>query len=104
MKTFYLPFARLIPLWGKFMSTTLILVCLSASTLALDPAGETVTIRNDGQQTYYEFRVNGEIVEIKVVPKVGPSYYLVPAEGQSGDFVRKDNPEIRVPSWVIFRW
>ncbi|MBM96048.1 MAG: hypothetical protein CMI09_09420 [Oceanospirillaceae bacterium] len=101
MRTFQLPFVRR---GIKAAFTAVVLACLSVSALALDPAGETVTIRNDGKQTYYEFRVNGEIVEIKVVPKVGPSYYLVPAEEQNGDFVRKDNPEIRVPSWVIFRW
>lgn len=101
MRTFQLPFVR--PAIKSALAAV-ILGCLSVSALALDPAGETVTIRNDGKQTYYEFRVNGDIVEIKVVPKVGPSYYLIPAGGQDGDFVRKDNPEIRVPSWVIFRW
>ncbi|MGB1092933.1 MAG: DUF2782 domain-containing protein [Oceanobacter sp.] len=69
-----------------------------------NPAGETVTIRNDGDQTFYEFRVNGEIVEIKVVPKVGPTYYLVPHSDLEGEFVRRDNPDIVVPKWVIFRW
>lgn len=72
--------------------------------LAAEPAGETVTIRNDGDNTYYEFRRNGKISEIKVVPKVGKPYYLIPTHGEDGDFMRKDNPEMRVPSWVIFRW
>lgn len=71
---------------------------------AEDPVGETVTIRNDGDNTYYEYRVNGQLSEIKVVPKVGPAYYLVPSQQESGDFVRKDNPDMRVPKWVIFRW
>ena len=73
-------------------------------TFAVNPADETVTIRNDGNNTYYEFRVNDEISEIKVVPKHGPTYYLVPAQDATGDFVRKDVPEVRVPKWVIFRW
>lgn len=72
--------------------------------LAADPAGETVTIRNDGETTYYEFRVNNEIVEIKVVPKVGPPYYLIPSTDSDDEFVRKDQPRMRVPKWVIFRW
>ena len=87
---------------------SLIFFTLAAcSTLAADFDGETITIRNDGDTTYYEFRVNGEISEIKVVPKKGPAYYLIPAQGQNaeeGEFVRKDNPNIRVPKWVIFRW
>lgn len=89
---------------------TLALALISGSALmasfaqAADPAGETVTIRNDGDNTYYEFRINGKISEIKVVPKVGKPYYLVPTHEADGDFMRKDNPEMRVPSWVIFRW
>jgi hypothetical protein len=78
--------------------------CLSFASLAGDITGETITIRNDGDTTYYEFRVNGEITEIKVVPKKGPAYYLIPSVQNEGEFVRKDNPNIRVPSWVIFRW
>ena len=80
------------------------LLLLPASLQANEAAGETVTIRNDGDNTYYEFRINGEISEIKVVPKKGPAYYLVPSTQEDGEFVRKDNPEIRVPKWVIFRW
>jgi hypothetical protein len=76
----------------------------SGSALAAEPVGETVTIRNDGDNTYYEFRINGEISEIKVVPKVGPAYYLIPSEQETNEFVRKDNPQMRVPKWVIFRW
>ncbi len=79
-------------------------VCLSFAAWAGDITGETITIRNDGDTTYYEFRVNGEITEIKVVPKKGPAYYLIPSQQNDGEFVRKDNPNIRVPSWVIFRW
>lgn len=77
---------------------------VSGLTLAAVSTEETVTIRNDGDNTYYEFRINGEISEIKVVPKKGPTYYLVPSEQEDGEFVRKDNPNIRVPKWVIFRW
>jgi type IV secretory pathway VirB9-like protein len=77
---------------------------LGSLVYAEEPVGETVTIRNDGDNTYYEFRVNGQISEIKVVPKVGPAYYLVPSQQEDGDFVRKDNPNMRVPKWVIFRW
>lgn len=87
---------------------SLALFALAASSaFSAEFDGETITIRNEGGTTYYEFRVNGEISEIKVVPKKGPSYYLIPAANQNaeeGEFVRKDNPKIRVPKWVIFRW
>ena len=81
-----------------------LLAGLSVPGIANDIDGETVTIRNDGDNTYYEFRINGEISEIKVVPQIGPTYYLIPSEQEDGDFVRRDNPNIRVPKWVIFRW
>ena len=77
---------------------------LMMASVATANIEETVTIRNDGDNTFYEFRINGEISEIKVVPKQGPTYYLVPANDGSSEFVRKDNPDMRVPSWVIFRW
>lgn len=56
---------------------------------------------SDGE-VFYEFRINGELVEIKVVPKVGPEYYLVPAEG--GGWIREHETDLLVPSWVLFRW
>lgn len=90
----------------KTLAVTLISIAGLFTSLAQaeDPSGETVTIRNDGDNTYYEFRINGKISEIKVVPKKGPPYYLIPTHEADGDFMRKDNPEMRVPSWVIFRW
>lgn len=75
-----------------------------SSAQAEEPAGETVTIRNDGDNTYYEFRQNGQIVEIKVQPKVGPAYYLVPGVEGSDQLERQDKPNMRTPKWVIFRW
>lgn len=56
----------------------------------------------NGNEVFYEYRVNGELVEIKVVPEIGPEYYLVPAEG--GGWIRESETELLVPSWVLFRW
>ncbi|WP_370294115.1 DUF2782 domain-containing protein [Thalassolituus sp.] len=89
---------------AKTLAAGLLSVVFSASVMAEDPAGETVTIRNDGDNTYYEFRVNGEIVEIKVQPKVGPAYYLTPTQAEDQEFERTDVPNMRVPKWVLFRW
>lgn len=87
-----------------FLTLALCGSLLAPASFAADLINETITIRNDGDNTYYEFRVNNQISEIKVVPKRGPAYYLVPASDETGDFVRKDAPEVRVPKWVIFRW
>jgi hypothetical protein len=56
----------------------------------------------DGREVFYEYRVNGELVEIKVVPEIGPEYYLVPADG--GGWIRESETDLLVPSWVLFRW
>ena len=61
-----------------------------------------IVIRAGEDATYYEYRVGGQITEIKVVPNRGPAYYLVPADG--GGWLRHDEPRMVVPSWVLFRW
>lgn len=58
-----------------------------------DPAGEN--------EVFYEYRVNGQLMEIKVVPNVGPEYYLVPS---GGGWIQDTESDLLIPSWVIFRW
>lgn len=67
-----------------------------------DATGTEIVIRPGENEVFYEFRVNGELREIKVVPARGPEYYLVPADG--GGWIREDRTRLLVPSWVLFRW
>ncbi|WP_394373266.1 DUF2782 domain-containing protein [Marinobacter xestospongiae] len=67
-----------------------------------EPGEPQVVIRGGEDQVVYEYRVNGEVVEIKVVPSTGPAYYLVPADG--GGWARTSESDTLIPSWVIFRW
>lgn len=76
----------------------------SISTFAEDPNEPSIIIRHSEDKTFYEYTVNGELVEIKVVPKVGPSYYLVPTEGEDDPMKRQKQSNITVPKWVIFQW
>ncbi|KAA0873707.1 DUF2782 domain-containing protein [Nitrincola tapanii] len=62
-----------------------------------------ITISHDGEATYYEYRVNGVLKEIKVVPVVGEPYYLVP-QGDKGDLIRVGEPTVLTPKWILFRW
>ena len=62
-----------------------------------------ITIFNDDEKTYYEYRVNGQLKEIKVVPKGGKEYYLVPGPGE-GEFIRVEDSQLLIPKWVLFRW
>lgn len=69
---------------------------------SIQPAEPEIRIRNEDNKTFYEYRVNGVLKEIKVVPKVGPIYYLVPQDGNA--WIREDRSQVLVPSWILFEW
>ncbi|MDN6318805.1 MAG: DUF2782 domain-containing protein [Marinobacter sp.] len=64
--------------------------------------GQQIVIRSGDDEIFYEYRVNGQIMEIKVVPEVGSEYYLVPADG--GGWARESDSDMLVPSWILLRW
>lgn len=64
--------------------------------------GPQIVIRPGEKEVFYEYRVNGQLMEIKVVPEVGPEYYLVPSDG--GGWIQETDSDLLVPSWVLFRW
>ncbi|WP_349568815.1 DUF2782 domain-containing protein [Azotobacter salinestris] len=70
-----------------------------------DLSGEPdVTIREEDDKTIEEYRVNGFLYAIKVTPKFGKPYFLVRADGNDANFVRSDEPTMRIPAWEIFKW
>lgn len=78
----------------------------SFSVMAQQPVtGEPdVTIRQEGDKTIEEYRLNGFLYAIKITPKKGPPYFLV-AVDDDGNFTRADAPKgMRIPSWKIFEW
>ncbi len=83
-----------------------LMACLPLAAQAEDPvsADPDVTIRQDGDRTIQEYRVNGFLYAIKVIPKNGKPYFLVRADGSDGNFVRSDDPDMLIPSWKIFSW
>ena len=62
-----------------------------------------VTIRQDGDRTVEEYRVNGFLYAVKITPKNGKPYFLVRADGDS-NFIRADRPDMLIPAWEIFSW
>lgn len=83
-----------------------LLALLPVSVFADDEAPSPepdVTIRQDGDKTIQEYRVNGFLYAIKVTPKGGKPYFLVRADGDS-NFIRSDNPDMLIPQWEIFSW
>lgn len=75
---------------------------VAAEEVPVDPNEPQITIRHAEDKTFFEYRVNGVLKEIKVQPKIGPEYYLVPSDG--GGWIREETSQLLVPSWVIFRW
>ncbi|MCY1405991.1 hypothetical protein D9M71_212460 [compost metagenome] len=80
----------------------------AATVMAADedaPSAEPdVTIRQEGDKTIQEYRVNGFLYAIKVTPKIGKPYFLVRADGSEGNFIRSDQPDMLIPQWEIFTW
>jgi len=66
-----------------------------------NPNDPEIIIRHDQSKTVYEYRINGALIEMKVVPKHGKEYYLVPS---NGGWIKEGKSQLLVPSWVIFSW
>ncbi|NOT84260.1 MAG: DUF2782 domain-containing protein [Methylococcaceae bacterium] len=65
-----------------------------------------ITIIRRGEETIQEFRNNGVVYLVKVIPDLGPAYYLLDADGD-GKFVRQENDldkGAKVNMWKIFDW
>jgi uncharacterized protein DUF2782 len=62
-----------------------------------------VTITRKEGETVEEARINGKLIWIKVTPRHGRPYFLIP-DGNDGILVRRDGLDggLRVPLWVLF--
>lgn len=89
---------------NRLLLASLLAVAPVATFAADEPSAEPdVTIRQEGDKTIQEYRVNGFLYAIKVTPKNGKPYFLVRADGES-NYVRSDNPDMLIPAWEIFSW
>jgi hypothetical protein len=64
-----------------------------------------VTIIKKDTETIEEVRVNGELKYVRVTPRYGKTYYLVPS-GNGQTFLRYDSLDsgLKVPMWLLFSW
>lgn len=85
------------------LSSLLALVPLSGFAQEAVEGEPDVTIRQEGERTVEEYRVNGFLYAVKVIPKNGKPYFLVRADGDS-NFIRADRPDMLIPAWEIFSW
>ncbi len=96
----------MIRILGRALAVTGLALIMGQTALAQEPVtGEPdVVIRQEGDRTVEEYRVNGFLYAIKVIPNAGPPYFLVAVDDE-GNFMRSDQPEgMRIPSWKIFEW
>ena len=63
-------------------------------------ADEEVTITTGADRTVFEYRQNGQLRMVKVVPAAGKPYYLVPADPTRGTGDLEHAGRL-VPSWRI---
>jgi hypothetical protein len=71
-----------------------------------EPADEPqVTITPPKDAVIEEYRVGNKLYMIKIIPRVGPPYYLIDDQGD-GKFVRQESLDsgFRPPRWVLHRF
>jgi len=73
-------------------------------------SGETlepdITIIRKGGKTIQEYRKNGELYMVKIMPAVGPAYYLIDTNGDGNMDVRGSDLEdgSKINQWKLFGW
>ena len=68
-----------------------------------DISGPDVTIVVGEERTVYEYRQAGELRMIKIVPKHGKAYYLVPRDDTRG-FGNLEQADMLIPRWTIIEF
>jgi len=68
-----------------------------------DLSGPDVTIVVGEERTVYEYRQAGELRIIKIVPKHGLPYYLVPRDDTRG-FGDLEQADMLIPSWKLIEF
>ena len=86
-------------------TTAILLIGLLATTNTAVVAeevkkGPDVVIIAGTDKVVYEFRQNGELRMVRVVPKWGKPYYLVPRDSTKG-FGNLERADMLLPQWVI---
>lgn len=84
-----------------------VLVCAAlanaADKLAREHRGPDVTLIETEERVVYEYRQNGLLRMIKIVPKRGKPYYLVPRDPARG-LGTVEEADVLMPQWEIVRF
>lgn len=65
--------------------------------------GQDITVVQGTDRTVYEFRQNGELRAVRVVPTVGKPYTLVPADPTEG-YGNLERAERWLPRWILLEF
>ncbi len=68
-----------------------------------DFSEDDIEIVEGESKTVYEYRQNGVLMMIKVVPNIGKPYYMVPADG-SPHFDSLDHKKTLYPQWRLIEF
>ncbi|HIE55743.1 MAG TPA: DUF2782 domain-containing protein [Chromatiaceae bacterium] len=104
-------------LFMKIPVAVLLLVLLMPATRAeqeppsmpADENGEIIApeviIKQSGEKAVHEYRIDGRLYMVKIVPRKGPPYYLLDLDGDGIiDVTEEDPARMVVPQWILFRW
>jgi hypothetical protein len=76
---------------------------LNAAPAQEELKGPDVVIIEGDERAVYEYRQNGQLRMIRIVPKTGKPYYLVPMD-QSRNFGDLERAETLVKQWVLIEF
>jgi hypothetical protein len=65
-----------------------------------------ITIIRKGDETIQEFRKNGELYMVKIIPDIGPAYYLIDTNGDGNMDVEGSDLDrnLEINQWKILEW
>jgi hypothetical protein len=71
-----------------------------------EPMEPDITIIHKDKKTIQEFRKNGKLYMIKVIPDIGPAYYFIDTDGDGKMDVRKNDMDngLHINQWKILEW
>ncbi len=100
-------YAHLMALLMLLPATALLAQAPDSGAPPLDQAMEPeVVITPKEQGRVKEYRVNGRLYMIEIVPVKGAPYYLIDTDGDGLLDNRQNHlePDLTVPRWPILRW
>ena len=88
---------------ARWPALALLAACPAALAAETAQRGPDVTLIEGEERTIYEYRQNGQLRLVKIVPRNGRPYFLAPLDPAQG-FGDFDRAEFVVPRWEIVRF